>query len=402
MNRDRLRILTFTTLFPNPAQPLHGLFVAERLRHMIRSGMVEAQVVAPVPWFPSSDPRFGRYAHFARVPRRSLWEGIEVLHPPYPIIPGPAWYASPFSMALWARRALRRLDAGRGWDLIDAHYYFPDGVAAVLLGRSMDKPVIVTARGTDINLIPQFALARRLVSWAGRSAAGSIAVSEGIKRRMIDIGIPAERIRVLRNGVDLQRFRPLDRDVARRRVGATGRTLLSVGQLIELKGHELVIGALPRLPGWSLIIVGAGPLEATLRRSAEQAGCGDRVRLVGAVPQEELIQYYNAADALILASSREGMANVLLEAMACGTPVFPTDVSGAREIVRQPETGQILEERSVSAIVAAVGDLERTPRDRAQVRQHAMSLGWGPTVTGAIEEFQRALTAQREHSCVET
>jgi glycosyltransferase involved in cell wall biosynthesis len=96
------------------------------------------------------------------------------------------------------------------------------------------------------------------------------------------------------------------------------------------------------------------------------------------------------------------MANVLLEAMACGTPVISTDVSGVVEIVRQPKTGQILGERSVSAIVAAVGDLERAPRDRAQIRQHAMNLGWGPTVTGAIEEFQRALIAQREHSCVET
>src|SRR5690348_4439934 len=101
-----MRILTFSSLFPNPVQRNLGLFVAERLRQLLGSGVVQARVVAPVPWFPSTHPRFGRYAEFARVPLYSQWEGLPVLHPKHAVIPGPGWYATPWLMALATRAAL--------------------------------------------------------------------------------------------------------------------------------------------------------------------------------------------------------------------------------------------------------------------------------------------------------
>ena len=129
----RLRILTLSSLFPNPEMPYHGAFVAERLRHLVASGEVETRVIAPVPWFPAKHPLFGRYARFACVPSVSIWQGTTVLHPRHLVIPRSGWYATPLLMAFAVRAAVRRVQR-EGWDFqaIDAHYYYPDGVAAAL------------------------------------------------------------------------------------------------------------------------------------------------------------------------------------------------------------------------------------------------------------------------------
>jgi glycosyltransferase involved in cell wall biosynthesis len=385
-----MRIVTFSSLFPNPAQPGLGLFVAERLRHLLASGSVEARIVAPVPWFPSTHPRFGKYSEFARVPAQATWQGLPVLHPKHAVIPGPGWYLTPWWMALSAASALCRIRAsGHDFDLIDAHYYYPDGVAAALLGKWFQRPVVITARGTDVNLIPRYALARRMVLRASDCAAHSIAVSAALQATMVGLGMAEPRISVLRNGVDLARFRPLEREALRRRLGLAGPTLLSAGNLVELKGHQLVIEALTSLPQWQLVIAGRGELEAELKRQAAARGLAGRVRFTGSLPQQDLIEYYNAADALVLASSREGMPNVVLEAMACGLPVIATAVGGAPEVL-DARVGRLIE-RSVPAIVAAAQSLEADPPERSAVRMHAEQFDWEATTRGQLEVFAGAI-----------
>jgi glycosyltransferase involved in cell wall biosynthesis len=175
-----------------------------------------------------------------------------------------------------------------------------------------------------------------------------------------------------------------------------GRVLLSVGHLIERKGHDLVIDALTSLPDWTLLIVGEGPLRGKLQNRAIIGGLGNRVRLVGAVPQDELIDYYNAADILVLASTREGMANVLLEAAACGTPVIATRAEGSAEVISEPEMGRLLRERSSEAMAAAVHEFDFSPCSRERIREQALALGWGPTTTGLTKLYRRVLQRNGE------
>jgi glycosyltransferase involved in cell wall biosynthesis len=386
-----MRIVTFSSLFPNPVQPGLGLFVAERLRQLLGSGAVEARIVAPVPWFPSTQPRFGKYAEFAKVPARSTWEGLPVLHPKHAIIPGPGWYLTPWWMALSAASSLRQLRAEAfDFELIDAHYYYPDGVAATLLGKWFKRPVVITARGTDVNLIPRHALARRMVLRASRAAAHSIAVSSALKDAMVAIGIAEQAIAVLRNGVDLARFRPLDRVGLRRQLGLAQPTLLSAGNLIELKGHHLAIAALEQLRDWQLVIAGKGALDADLKQQVSDRGLTARVRFTGALSQQHLIDYYNAADALVLASSREGMPNVVLEAMACGLPVVATAVGGIPEVL-DVRVGRLTADRSAAAIAAAVQSLAANMPERSMVRSHAEQFNWDTTTRGQLELFGRAV-----------
>tara|TARA_R110000868_G_scaffold6363_13_gene36184 strand:+ start:30148 stop:31335 length:1188 start_codon:yes stop_codon:yes gene_type:complete len=388
----KLRLLTFSTLFPNAAAPSHGIFVENRLRHLLASGEAETRVIAPVPWFPSRNPRFGAYSAYAAAPRREHRHGIDIDHPRYPLIPKIGMTITPALLYLWALPAVRRLLAsGYDFDLIDAHYFYPDGVAAAVIARRLGKPVTITARGTDINLIPAYSLPRRQILWAAARAQGMITVCQALKDEMATLGIDSDRITVLRNGVDLDLFRPADRDSLRSRYGLTRPTLISVGHLIERKAHDLVIEALPHLPEFELLIVGDGPEDAKLRALAARLNVADRVQFMGRRPHDELPGLCAAADALVLASSREGWANVLLEAMACGTPVVASNVWGTPEVVAVPEAGRLMAERTGKSIAEATADLFANLPDRAATRRYAEGFSWDATTRGQLDLFRGIL-----------
>lgn len=395
-----LKILTFSTLFPSSVRPTHGIFVETRLRELLKSGHVEARVVAPVPWFPSKQPRWGEYARFAATPRREQRNGLDVLHPRYLLAPRVGMTTAPLTLALGARAAVRQvLDEGFDFDVIDAHYYYPDGVAAALLARHFRKPLVITARGTDLNLIPQYPLPRRMIQWAARQADASVGVCAALMDVLRDLGSEPARLHVMRNGVDLHRFRPLPQAQMRTELGIDGAPLLlSVGHLIERKGHHVAIDALAALqathPGARLVIAGEGEERERLLQRARERGVADQVRLVGSVPNTDLLRWYSAADALVLASSREGWANVLLEAMACGTPVVATRIWGTPEVVATDAVGRLVAERSGDAFAQAVRALLTAAPDRAAVRRYAEGFSWDATSQAQLRLFQSLAGAQ--------
>jgi glycosyltransferase involved in cell wall biosynthesis len=387
-----MKLLTFSTLFPNAQQPNHGMFVETRLRYLVASGQVQSRVVAPVPWFPFSGARFGQYGKYAQVPAREQRNGLAVEHPRYLALPKVGMNVAPLLMARAMRPVLGRiLDEGYDFDAIDAHYFYPDGVAAVMLGKYFNKPVVVTARGTDVNLLPRYRIPRKFILWAAEHARAVITVCSYLKDELVGMGVRPGHITPLRNGVDLQRFAPLDREQARAALGVAGFTLLSVGQLVAHKGHDLAIRALALLPGVSLLVAGSGPDRARLEALARQLGVADRVRLVGPVPQPELRDYYNAADLLVLASEREGWANVLLESMACGTPVVASAVCGTPEVVTAPEAGRLMAARTPDSLAEAVRLLRSAAPERAATRRYAEGFSWDQTTQGQIDLFRNIL-----------
>jgi glycosyltransferase involved in cell wall biosynthesis len=390
-----IRTLLFSTLYPSSVKPAHGIFVETRLRELLKSGAVQTKVVAPVPWFPSTNPRFGEYARWAAVPARETRNGIDVLHPRYALLPKVGMSTAPLALALAALPAVRELQAeGFDFDVVDAHYYYPDGVAAALLARWLGKPLSITARGTDLSLLPQYALPRAMMHWAARRADASIGVCSALMDVLRGWGIAAERLHVMRNGVDLERFRPLPQAQVRAELGLDGAPLLlSVGHLIERKGHHLAIEALPLLlqdcPQARLAIVGEGAERERLKALARSLGVEAQVHFAGVVPNEQLLRWYSAADALILASSREGWANVLLEAMACGTPVVATRIWGTPEVVAPESGGVLFEPREASALAAAVRQLLQAKPDRERVRRYAEGFSWQQTTQAQLDLFSR-------------
>ena len=393
----KLRLLTFSSLYPSSVRPGHGIFVETRLRELLASGEVEARVVAPVPWFFSTAARWGERGRMARTPEQETHNGVKVLHPRYLLPPKVGMTIAPLAMALGAAPALRALQReGYDFDVIDAHYYYPDGVAAALLARWFKKPLTITARGTDLNLLPQYTLPRKMMQWAAATAQASIGVCAALIDVLRGWGVAEDRLHVMRNGVDLQRFRPLPQAEARAQLGLTGAPLLlSVGYLIERKGHHIAIEALAHLlpshPGARLVIVGEGEARASLLALAQRLGVEAAVTLAGAQPNAELLRWYSAADVFLLASSREGWANVLLEAMACGTPVVATDIWGTPEVVASEAVGRLVP-RDGRAFAAAIEDVLKAALDRNAVRHYAEGFSWQSTSDAQLRLF-RALNA---------
>lgn len=373
--------------------PQHGIFVAERLKHLLGSGDVDVTVVAPIPWVPAATRLFPEYSKWSKVPREEVFEGVRVLHPRFPVIPKIGMSIAPALLALWTRRTMRKVLAeGKDVDVIDAHYFYPDGVAAALLGRWFEKPVVITGRGTDLNLIPQYRLPRSQIRWAASRAAQLATVSESLRTVLTGLGVPESKTHTLRNGVDLEVFAPLaQRNQLRAEFGITGTSLLTVGHLIERKGHHLAIEALARLPeNVQLRIAGDGPMEAQLRQTALDKGVAGRVHFLGRLDRPDLVKAYNVADMLVLASSREGMANVLLESMSCGTPVVATNVWGAPEVVAE-RSGELVTAREPNALAEGIIRLLERGISREGVRCHAETFSWQATTQGQLDMFESAL-----------
>ncbi len=386
-----ISVLTVSTLFPNAIQPSHGIFVETRLRKLIADGRVRAQVLAPVPWMPPF-LRYGSLGPIRKVPRRTQRNAISVVHPRYLVIPKIGMNIAPYTLYVSMRSQLKRLLAeGAKFDLIDAHYFYPDGVAAVWLGREFKLPVVITARGTDISLIPDFVFPRELILEAAANADGIITVCQALKDRLVELGVAADDVTVLRNGVDLELFVPRDRMALRAKMDLTGFMIASVGHLVERKGHHHVIQALAELRDVTLLIAGDGPEKSALQALAASLGVSDRVRFLGVLDQSALCDVYNCADATVLASSREGWANVLLESMACGTPVIASAVWGTPEVVASPDAGRLMPSVDSRGVVAALTDLRRALPDRAATRHYAEGFDWLSTTTGQVALFRTIL-----------
>ncbi|MBU2709916.1 glycosyltransferase family 4 protein [Zooshikella harenae] len=396
-----MNILVFSTLYPNCIQYRHGIFVAARMRKFAELTAHKVTVVAPVPWFPSSNPRFGRYSEFNQVPAEEEVNGIKVYHPRYPVLPKVGMSIAPKLMYWCLRKFMANLLKEQPFDLIDAHYFYPDGVAAVELGRYLNRPVVVSARGQDISLIPNYTLPRYQIVRAANQASQLVSVAKPLKRRMEEMGITTP-IHLLQNGVDLALFKPAaDRERLRQALGLNGLTLLSVGNTIELKGHHLVIEALTKLPEAQLVVIGEGSERIKYQQLAEQLGVADRVAFTGNIQQGDLVQYYNAADVLVLASRREGCPNVVLEAMACGTPVIATAVGAVPDLIEPHVSGYLLPERSVKSIVTMVKQWQQSPLGREQVRKHTEQFGWETIIQSLEQVFLNVLTTYSHESIID-
>lgn len=384
-----MRVLTFSSLFPNAVDPAQGIFVYRRTSNMAGIQGVEIETIAPVPLAPGwvKTPRWSR---FAAVPRIESVGGLRVHHPRYPLLPKISMPLHGLLMFLGAQKLARRLHGQKPFDCIDAHYVYPDGFAAVLLGKLLRIPVAVWALGTDINVFSLFPTIRPLVRWTLNNASGIIAVSSALKSRMIELGVPENKIQFIGNGVDTELFRLGDKLEARRALGLPegGKILVSVATLREAKGHQHVIAALakiaPRYPGLRLYLVGEGSYRTQIEQLVQKLSLQDRVFLAGSRSNDEIPLWFNAANLSVLASSREGWPNVILESLACGTPVIGTPVGQIPEILASGDLG-LITEQNPEALASAIDTALGREWNRTRLMRFAHSRPWK---TVALESEQ--------------
>lgn len=397
------RLVVFSTLFPNPAQPQAGVFIRER---MFRVGEhLPLAVVAPVPWFPFQGLLRRWRLHFRPdVPRREMQNGVEVFHPRFFSVPGIFKRLDGLFLALGSLPILWRLRRAGRLEVLDAHFGYPDGYAATLLGGWLGVPVAITLRGTEVRHAATPGLRPRLRA-ALQRARRVFAVSTSLQALATDLGIPPAKIRVVGNGVDSGVFHPVSRSEARDRLGLPqeGLVLVTVGGLTERKGFHRVIELLPaltqRFPGLRYLVVGGASAEGDwgprLRTQVQELGVEDRVHFLGPVAQAELKWVLGAANVFVLATRNEGWANVLLEAMACGLPVVTTDVGGNREVVCRPELGSVVPFDAPESLAAALIQALEADWSAEALTAYARANDWNLRVADLLSEF-RALAPEAQ------
>lgn len=390
-----MRVLAFSTVFPDPVRPQHGLFVLERLRHC--AALADLRVVAPRPVFP--------FPAMARVPAREQRAGMEVAHPAFRYIPRYGKWLDGLFLYLSALPTVRRLLRERPAELIDAHFGYPEGFAAVLLGRTFGLPVTITLRGTEPLVAARGPWQRRALRFALGGATRLIAVSEPLadfaRAITAELPGPAPPVAVIPNGVDTARFAPRPQGEARAALGlpAEGRLLVSVGHLSPRKGFQRVLRVMPELlgavPDLRFAVIGGPGAEgdnlAELRRLAAHPALAGRVIFAGSRPPEEVAVWLNAADLFVLASDYEGCPNVVWEALAAGQPVVAAKVGEIPRMV--PDfAGHLIEAADdLPALRAALAAGLAGGQDRAAIRAWAAAHGWPGVAARVLEEWRAAI-----------
>jgi glycosyltransferase involved in cell wall biosynthesis len=371
-----MKVLVLSTVFPNPAQSVHGLFVFERIRHT--ANHCEVRVVAPVPWI--------RRTKRPAIPASEIRDQVHVEHPTFFYLPRFLKCLDGLFLFFSVLPSIRRLRTQFDFDLIDVHFAYPEGMAGILLGRWFSRPVVITLRGAEITL-SRFKVRARLMRWTLAQAEHVIAVSQQLAELAAALGARPDRIRVIENGVDSGRFTPIDRQVARQRLGIPrgGTWLLAVGRLVPGKGLHRIVRALRSaqrdIPDIALAIIGgAGPDSGSypreLRRLIKELGLSKEVHLLGPKPNDEVVLWLNAADAFVLASEREGCPNVVWEALACGRPVVASKV-GSIDMMVPPFAGMLYDAPDdVAALKRCLLSTLSRSWDVAAIRAHAQMHTW--------------------------
>lgn len=384
-----MRILTFSSLFPNATDKTFGVFIYQRMAHVHRRPGNHVCVVAPVPYFPSW-LRIARWRALGEIPRVEEIGGMTIYHPRYLMLPRVSMYVQGLLIFLGSFLLVRKLHRQNSFDCIDAHYIYPDCFAAVMIGKLLRLPVVASARGTDINLYPKFLGLRPMIRWTLKNSAGNIGVCQALADEMIALGAPSEKVTVIGNGVDLERFHPVDRTEARRKLEIPDHVLVAVavGALIPRKGFQFLIPAVAsiakRFPKLRLYVVGKGD-QSELKALAQSQGVADRVFFAGSRPNEELNIWYSAADVSCLVSSREGWPNVVLESLACGTPVLATGLWGVPEILVSPELG-IMVQQDITEIANGLALALTRTWDRNLIINYAHTRTWS-VVAEEVEKY---------------
>ena len=371
-----LRVVTLSTLFPNRVQPTFGNFVACQATNLAALPDVELRVVSGIglpPWPLRQHPH---YSARARLPVHEQWLGLEVHRPRFRVWPKLGEAATAKALARSALPLLRRLRESFRFDVIAADFFWPDGVAAMHLSKDLQVPFTIKARGADIHFWGGRPGIQEQIVAAGCSASKILAVSEALKSDMVELGMPSEKISVHYTGVDLERFRPLNRSSLKLEMGVDGPLLITVGALIPRKGQRLTIEMLKHIPRARLMIVGEGPDRAGLEKFSRAAGLADRVQFLGGQPNARVAQLLAAADVMVLPSSSEGIANAWVESLACGTPIVISDVGGARELLQDESAGRIVPRDSLSMAAATRSLLESTVEPEAVRAAVANRFSW--------------------------
>ncbi|MEM7700646.1 MAG: glycosyltransferase [Pseudomonadota bacterium] len=397
--------LVLATLYPNATNPRFGTFVARSMQSLAARGDWKVSVINPIGLPPMGLGALSeRYRALQDLPERDRESGVTVFRPRFTLIPKVGARRNAGAIAKAALPVARAIHANTPVDLVDAQFFFPDGPAASRLAKTLQRPLTIKARGSDITYWGGFDFAREQMRQAALQARGLLAVCGALGDEAAGtLSIPREKIGVHYTGLDRDRFRPLGHTQLRAQLGkqlgfalpSSAPVLACVGALVPRKGHDIAIEALSLLTQdhaeARLLLVGKGEEQPALHRLVQERGLSDRVLLTGAIDHDLLPVILSAADVMVLPTANEGLANAWVEALACGTPVVTCDVGGARELIFSETAGRLVE-RTPDAVAQGVREVLANAADPQRIAALVDHFDW-TTHAAKLSEYYEGLLA---------
>ncbi len=396
MSQTEPRIVVFSSLYPNSSMPRSGLFIRERMKRV--AAKTPLVVVSPQPWFPlQSIIRYFKPGYRQTTTNAvEVQNGVTVYFPRFFSLPLLLRRLDGFFMAISCLMLMRRLKKEFGFNLIDAHFANPDGLAATMLGRWFHVPVTITMRGTEVPHSQQPDKRKPMIV-ALKAATHVFSVSDSLRQLAIGLGVDANKTEVVGNGVDWERFHVVanTRQQLKLPLADDAPVLITVGGLVERKGFHRVIACLPELleefPDLHYLVVGGpsaeGDWSERLADLVQQHSLEKQVHFLGSIDPDQLKLPLSAANVFVLSTRNEGWANVILEAMACGLPVVASDVGGNREVVRDDQLGIIVPFDDHQALVKAIRSALTTDWEQSLITQYAKENSWDSRVEQLLRRF---------------
>ena len=394
-----MRVLLLTNLFPSPCDPARGTFIRQMAAELGR--LCDLTVAVPAPWFPQGAlaKRLapGYAAEFGYGDQSRVWDGVTAHYLRYPLLPRISEGFHAGLMWLGVGSALRRLHAATPFDLVNAHWLYPDGIIGARLARMLGIPAVLSGRGCDVNEFLLQAGRGPMIRGALSEARAITVVSEELAGVLRHEGLPPERITVIPNGVDTSRFSVGDAAEARRELGLEpGPLVVCVSRLSEEKGVRFLVEALPKLvaawPECRVAVVGDGAERQALERLAESLGVAARLRFVGAVPHNQVPRWLCAATVVCMPSLREGHPNAAMEALSCGRPLVASAVGALQRMVT-PEVGMLVPPGDAPALAGALVQALEHDWHAERIAAKVRDSSWSRAAASYFEVFRSVVAS---------
>lgn len=394
-----MNVLLYSSEFPTPANRSSSVFTYYMAKELNK--LCSLQVVSALPWFPNVDylKVNKKWAEKAEIPFSFDFNGLTVSYPRYPLLPKISSNFHPFLQAVGSFNHVKKLHKKNNFDVINAHWIYPDGVAAVILGKWLRIPVVLTAMGCDINVFGQNPVKRMQIVWALKNAQKATAKSLDLVRKMQGMLSQPHNIEQIPNGVHAEKFifTTEKKKALRQQFNLSNdkQYLLYIGRLSEEKGLDILIAAMNELKknnllSFQVLIAGSGNLDSYLKSCVSNYNLENSISFLGQLSREEVALWMAVSDGVCLPSRREGLPNVILEALASGLPVVASRVGGVPELLNK-ENGIMVEPENPQALAEGIVKLFTTEWNRTRIYSSVKHRTWKSVAQQYYQCFKSAV-----------
>ncbi len=396
-SQNNKKIVIFTREFPTRNDIAGGTFNVELVKALQKYS--DVTVVCPVPWCPNlTFLRNNRaWSEFIGLPECDERDGITIYYPKYLYVPVVFRAIQALWMVLGSYRVLKRIRDEKGLDVINAHFIYPAGIAATLLGILLKIPVVQTTLGSDINVYSNIWWSKPQLRWAFTKSRMVTTKSQALLDRVIEIGLPKEKGIFISDGVDSNRFNFIAEEKLRLRsmlnLDHDKKFLLFVGRLHEVKGLDVLLESLLLLKNKGMLnfythLIGDGPQRQLLENYVRDNNLSESVSFLGTMQHDEIHRWMKVSDALCLPSRMEGRPSVLIEAFACGLPAIASNVGGIPELVNR-SNGLLVQKEDANELAQGLFDVIHKQWDPLAITETVAWANWDSTAQAYIKVFDQ-------------